>query len=119
MVSQCLAREFPPLKWSLLNFYERPLGLSLCDSNLTQSKMDKSSPRIQVQSFLQGGLGFIVSARRVQHVSQAEMRGLSEKQIPRFIRNVNSYRLCIESLEWTLVLCKQGSPVRSRSRPPT
>jgi hypothetical protein len=33
---------------------------------------------------------------------------LSEKQIPRFIGNVNSYELRLESLEWTLVLCKQG-----------
>jgi len=57
-------------------FPRGPAGASLCDANLTQSKIDKSCPRIQVQSFFQGGLGFIVSVRHVQQVSQAGMIGL-------------------------------------------
>jgi hypothetical protein len=67
--------------------------------------MDKSSPRIQVQSFLQGGLGFIVSARRVQHVSQAEMRGLDggkyhPSKIEYFSAVIGTYRggLCLARL---------------------
>src|SRR5260370_25564268 len=73
-ISQCLACEFPPLKWLLLNFYERLLGLSLCDENFTQSEMDKGSLRVQVYSFFHRGLGFIVSAPHVQQVRQARIR---------------------------------------------
>ena len=44
--------------------------------------MDSDSIWIQVQSFLQRGLGFSVSARHVQQVSKAQMR-IGTKRVER------------------------------------
>ena len=72
VISQYLAREFPPLAWFFLDFCERLQWLCLCDENFAQDEMDKGSLRVQVQSFLQLNLGFIVSACHVEPVSQLQ-----------------------------------------------
>src|SRR5262249_57146865 len=63
VINQRLTREFRPLVWFLLNFRERLLRFSVRDENFTQSEVDKGSLWVQLQSFLQLALGFIVSAR--------------------------------------------------------
>src|SRR5258708_274335 len=55
VISQCLARKFPPLGWFLFNFCERLLRLSFSHENFTQIRMDKGSLRVQFQSSLELG----------------------------------------------------------------
>jgi hypothetical protein len=74
--------EFSPLAWFLLNLHERLQLLSLFDEDFAQVDMDEGSLRVQVQSLLELGLGFIVSARLVQQGFQAQMR-IGTKRVER------------------------------------
>jgi hypothetical protein len=74
VISHCQAREFPPVGWFFFKLRECLLRLSLFNEDFTQTGMDIGSLRVQVQSFLQRGLGFILSVHHVLQVSQSDIR---------------------------------------------
>jgi hypothetical protein len=64
-VSQRFARQFIRVAGLLLDFGERFLRVPFCEENLAASEVEGREPRIQVLSFLQLGLGFIIPADEV------------------------------------------------------